>query len=134
MKKRTRQDLLLEEKLFLAKSLVQSNDGDEVKAQLDFECIESCLAIMKTGSLLSGSYGFRKSRTNAIENMVDLYMHKEESLGYLVGSPVEIQRDDIDHAIYDFSITYVKEKGKTQKRKQIQECSILPKKKTPSFS
>ena len=114
-----------EEKKLLIQVLREENGGDIDLTRIDYELIQSSLAIMKTFSLIpQNKRGRRMMLSDHLDNVIELSMAKERALGYVV-SPIEININDIEKIIYGFDFKYSKSKGKeSNKRIHIDNYSV----------
>lgn len=107
---RTKEQKVLEEKRLLLQVLKEENGGDKELTIIDYEFIQGCLSIMKTHSLIpQNKRGRRMMVSDHIENLAELAINKQKSLGYVL-NPVEINPNDIDSIMYEFTFKYKKAK------------------------
>jgi hypothetical protein len=101
----------IEEKRILLESLKESNEGDKELSKIDYDLIQGCFNVMRTHSLIpQKTRGFKRTLSSQLEDLVDLAMAKEDSIG-IVSNPISINPKEVVRVIYDFTIKYVKSKG-----------------------
>lgn len=112
MEKKTRQERELEEKRLLIQVLKAENGGNSELTMIDYELIQSSLAVMKTFTLIpQNKRGRRMLLSDHLDNLIDLSIAKTKAAGYAV-NPIEINPSDVDKIIYNFHFRYSKSKGK----------------------
>lgn len=121
----------INDKLLLAEYLVESNGGDKKLAKIEHDFFLRCLNIQHSASFGIGGYGYRgrakKNYLDAIENMVDLAIQETQAAGYILGEMVSIKKSDIADCYYNFTIRYLKQKGKTTKRNHVDSMTVFAK-------
>lgn len=106
-----------EENKLLLKCLKQENQGDMELTKIDYELIQSSLAVMRTFSMLpQNKRGRRMMLADHLENLIDLAMAKTRALGYCI-APVELKLADVVGIIFEYNFKYAKSKGKESNKR-----------------
>lgn len=119
----------LEELTLLYSIIKDDNDGDLVKSRLELDFFKRCLNIQKSASLSTNLYrrnGQRKGiYLDAMEDMIDLGLQDYYEHGYSVFPTETINKSDFDYALWDFTFTYIKQKGKNGKLRNHQDVITI---------